>query len=183
MSDLIDNQYRIIESLGAGGMGEVFKVEDSNDGSIKALKILKAGLISQIDQFKAEFKILSQLRYPYLVRVYDFGLAENDRPYYTMDYLTGGDIKARPVGTLESFYRIALTALAALDYIHSRNIIHGDFKPSNMIYDELGNLRLVDFGLAVYLESPGDRRSSGTLEFAPPEIIKSYVFRLFGFSL
>ncbi|MCP4582331.1 MAG: tetratricopeptide repeat protein [candidate division Zixibacteria bacterium] len=174
MPDLIDNQYSVIKSLGSGGMGEVFKVEDSNDGSIKALKILKPGLISQIDQFKEEFKILSQLRYPYLVRVYDFGLAEADRPYYTMDYLTGGDIKSRQMGdSLDSFYRLALTALTALDYIHSRNIIHGDLKPSNIMYDELGNLRLVDFGLAVYLDTSGDHRSSGTLEFAPPEIIQS----------
>ncbi len=174
MRALIDNRYEMLESLGIGGMGEVFKVEDSRDGAIKALKILKPGLISQIDHFKEEFKILSQLRYPYLVRVYDFGLDSDKRPYYTMDYLTGGDIKAKiPKISLDGFYYLALTALAALDYIHSRNIIHGDLKPSNIMFDELGNLRLVDFGLAVHLETETDRHSSGTLEFAPPEIIKS----------
>jgi len=63
-------------------------------------------------------------------------------------------------------------ALSALDYIHSRSIIHGDLKPSNILFDELGNLRLVDFGLAVHLQSDKEPRSSGTLKFAPPEIIK-----------
>ena len=174
MQNLIDSRHKVIESLGMGGMGEVFKVEDSKDGSIKALKILKPGLISQIEQFKEEFKILCQLRYPYLVRVYDFGLDNDKRPYYTMDYLTGGDIKTKiPKINLDGFYHLALTALTALDYIHSRNIIHGDLKPSNIMFDDLDNLRLVDFGLAVHLETPTDRQSSGTLEFAPPEIIKS----------
>jgi len=176
MRNVIDSQYKVIESLGIGGMGEVFKVEDNRDGSIKALKTLQPGLISQIDQFKEEFKILSQLRYPYLVRVYDFGLDSDKRPYYTMDYLTGGDIKAKITKiNLDGFYNLALTTLAALDYIHSRNIIHGDLKPSNIMFDEFGNLKLVDFGLAVHLETNTDRHSSGTLEFAAPEIIKSGV--------
>lgn len=176
MRNVIDNQYKVIESLGIGGMGEVFKVEDNRDGSIKALKTLQPGLISQIDQFKEEFKILSQLRYPYLLRVYDFGLDSDKRPYYTMDYLTGGDIKIKiPKINLDGFYHLALTTLAALDYIHSRDIIHGDLKPSNIMFDEFGNLKLVDFGLAIHLEITTDRHSSGTLEFAAPEIIKSGV--------
>lgn len=174
MPDIVNSRYNVIESLGLGGMGEVFKVLDGTDGQEKALKILKPGLISRIDSFKDEFKILTQLHYPYLVRVYDFGLDQNKIPFYTMDYLTGGDIKARAFKiSLKEFYRLALTALAALDYIHSRNIIHGDLKPSNIMFDELDNLRLVDFGLAVHLHSDKAPRSSGTLEFAPPEMIKS----------
>ncbi|MCD6163160.1 MAG: sigma 54-interacting transcriptional regulator [candidate division Zixibacteria bacterium] len=172
MMKTIDNQYEAIESLGIGGMGEVFKVVDINDNSIKALKILKPDLISELDWFKEEFNILTQLRHPYLVRVYNFGMENDNNPYYTMDLMPGGDIKIKAENCpLDEFYKLALMSLSALDYIHSRNIIHGDLKPSNILFDELGNLRLVDFGLAVHLKS--DRsRSSGTLEFASPEIIK-----------
>jgi len=173
MSRIVSNQYRVIESLGAGGMGEVFKVVDINDESIKALKILRPGLISQLEQFKEEFKILTQLHHPYLVNVYNFGIDAENHPYYTMDFMPGDDIKAKSADYgLEDFYRLSLMALSALDYIHSRNIIHGDLKPSNILFDELGNLRLVDFGLAVHLQSDKQPRSSGTLEFTPPEIIK-----------
>ena len=174
MPDLINNRYKVVESLGSGGMGEVFKVIDNTDNSVRALKILKSGLISQIESFKEEFKILTQLRFPYLVRVYDYGLNDDGLPFYTMDYLVGGDIKTKASNdSLKAFCSLALKALAALDYIHSRDIIHGDLKPSNIMFDELGNLRLVDFGLAVHLQSEKTRRSSGTLEFAAPEILKA----------
>ena len=169
----IDNQYQVIESLGTGGMGEVFKVVDISDKSVKALKVLRPDLISQLDQFKDEFKILTQFRHPYLVRVYNFGIDSEDKPYFTMDYMPGGGFSAKASDCkLEDFYRLALMSLSSLDYIHSRNIIHGDLKPSNILFDELGNLRLVDFGLAVHLKTDIKRRSSGTLEFAPPEIIR-----------
>ena len=151
-------------------MGEVFKVVDINDDSIKALKILRPGLLTQIDSFKEEFNILTQLHHPYLVKVYNFGVCSDTNPYFTMDFMPGGEIKTADYG-LDEFYHLVLMVLSALDYIHSRDIIHGDLKPSNILFDELGNLRLVDFGLAVHLQSETDRRS-GTLEFAPPEIIK-----------
>ena len=67
---------------------------------------------------------------------------------------------------------------SALDYIHSRNIIHGDLKPSNILFDNSGNIRLVDFGLAAYMDKDTSRRRSGTLEFAPPEIIKNGAFSI-----
>jgi len=87
-------------------MGEVFKVVDINDESIKALKILRPGLISQLEQFKEEFNILTQLRHPYLVNVYSFGIDTEDHPYYTMDFMPGDDIKAKSADcSLEDFYR------------------------------------------------------------------------------
>lgn len=174
MVEVSNKQYQIVESLGKGGMGEVFKVIDCNDGSIRALKILRPDLISQIEHFKEEFKILTQLRHPFLVRVYNFGIDKSSRPYFTMDYMPGGDITAGIKNlSLDDFFRYALMILSALDYIHSRGIIHGDLKPSNILIDELANLRLVDFGLAVHLKSDSYRRASGTLEFMPPEVLSN----------
>lgn len=172
---LIDyKQYRVVESLGRGGMGEVFKVVDLHDGLTKALKILHTDLISQIEDFKDEFKILTQLRHPFLVRVYDFGIDADGRPYFTMDYMPGGDITARAKNlSLDNFLHYALMILSALDYIHSRGLIHGDLKPSNILIDELGNPRLVDFGLAAYLKSDTSHRTSGTLEFISPEALSN----------
>ncbi len=175
MAEIINNRYSIVDDLGRGGMGQVYKVTDNTDGSVKALKILKSGLVSQIDAFKEEFKLLTQLRYPYLVRVYDFGINEAGLPYFTMDYLLGGDIQSKASSvSLKEYYIMAIKALSALDYIHSRNIIHGDLKPSNIMFDELGNLKLVDFGLAIHLQSDKSPKSSGTLEFASPEALQAH---------
>ncbi|OQX91997.1 MAG: hypothetical protein B6D58_05215 [candidate division Zixibacteria bacterium 4484_95] len=172
MSEINNKQYQIVKSLGKGGMGEVFEVVSLHDGSKKALKLLHPDLITQIDSFKEEFKILTQLRHPFLVRVYDFGIDMDGRPYFTMDYMPGGDISTRAKNIcLDDFYRYALMILSALDYIHSRGLIHGDLKPSNILIDELGNPRLVDFGMATHLKSDKSHRKSGTLEFISPEVL------------
>lgn len=173
MIRLIDNQYECLESLGRGGMGEVFKVRRRSDETILALKLLRLDLIAEIDRFKEEFQLLTQFRHPCLVRVYDFGYADPGEAYFTMDYLKGGDlsIKGGPPD-IKKYFELAGMALGALDYIHSRSVVHGDLKPTNILFDAEGMLKLVDFGLARHLKRSPEPRSSGTLEFAPPEVIR-----------
>ncbi len=170
--DVIDNRYHIIEPIGAGGIGRVFKVHDSLTGKILALKLLSPLADYPLADFKEEFKILTQLRHPFLIRVYDFGADEQGKAYFTMDFVPGGDIGARieSLDLIDSF-RYSLMILSALDYIHSRGLLHGDLKPANIMFDGAGNIKLVDFGLAVHFREETMRRRSGTLEYIPPEVL------------
>jgi len=170
--DTIDNRYLVLELIGTGGIGQVFKVHDLLTDKVLALKSLSPSTHYPVADFKEEFNILTQLRHPFLIRVYDYGADAQGRAYFTMDYVSGGDISAR-LGSLDIIdsFRYALMILSALDYIHSRGVLHGDLKPANIMFDGAGNIKLVDFGLAFHFREETMRRRSGTLEYIPPEVL------------
>ncbi len=170
--ELIDKRYETLKKIGSGSIGDVYLVKDHRQQIRLAMKLLKEINTENLESIKSEFNTLAQLDHPGLVKVYDFGFDDRLGAYFTMDYVSNGDLAGSiPLTPLE-FYKAVNSICEALDYIHRRNILHGDLKPTNILKDSDGNFRLVDFGLSVALRGQGDRKLSGSAEFISPEALR-----------
>jgi serine/threonine protein kinase len=150
--------YRIIERLGAGGMGCVYKVEHVTLGRQYALKVLHRSVLERdpqsVDRFLREARAASRIQHPHIVDVFDFGFVPDGRPYFVMEMLPGASLAdmidqapLEPVRALE----IARQLGDALAAAHEHGVVHADVTPSNVLVSEIGDktvVKLVDFGLA-----------------------------------
>lgn len=169
--DVIDGQYKILAKLGQGGMGVVYKVRHIHTNRIFALKMMTEKLSTKHTVLKKEFSCLAHLRHPNLCRVYDFGIHDHN-PYFVMEYLAGKNILKAFVNVntrYESFVPAVIHILRALNYLHSKGVIHGDLKPQNIIYTR-NKIKLIDFGLTSFLSSD-KAKTGGTLPYIAPEVI------------
>ncbi len=175
---LLINRYRIVEILGQGGMGSVYRAVDENLDIDVAVKDNSFTTEEYARQFRREATILATLRHPSLPRVTDHFVIEDQGQYLVMDYIEGEDLRQRMEreGTLEDEEVIVIGAAIcdALTYLASRNppIIHRDIKPGNVKITPSGHIYLVDFGLAKTLfgtqvTTTGARAM--TPGFSPPE--------------
>jgi tetratricopeptide (TPR) repeat protein len=185
----ITNRYDILEQLGMGGMGVVYKAKDRLTGDTVALKQVlipdhqlafgsKAGTDDAHKlrlSLAHEFSILAGLRHPHILSVLDFGFDENKYPFYTMTLLDDGmDIKTF-AEDLSFDRRLALIAemLQALHYLHRRSILHRDLKPDNVFVTQDGQVKVMDFGLAKAEKQIGtstkDDTIKGTISYMAPE--------------
>src|SRR5207248_7635793 len=150
--------YRILEKLGAGGMGEVYKADDTTLGRAVALKFLSnVGAIHEsplqdpqgLERFRREARAASALNHPNICTIYEVGEHEG-QDFIAMELLEGETLGARiergPLALAEAL-RIALGLLAALQVLHLKELVHRDLKPSNMFLTENG-VKIIDFGLA-----------------------------------
>jgi len=144
--------YEIVEPIGAGGMGEIYRACDKRLGRAVAVKILAAGLMHQAEirrRFETEAQAISKLNHPHICTLYDIG-AEGDIDYLVMEYLEGQTLAERlkrgPLPYAETV-RVALEVASALAYAHARGVVHRDLKPGNIMLTALG-AKLLDFGLA-----------------------------------
>ena len=144
--------YRILEKLGSGGMGVVYKAEDLMLGRFVALKFLAERLrhdSQSLERFRREARAASTLNHPNICTIYEVGEHE-DQHFIAMELLEGETLAAR-IGKgalpLAEAMRIALGLLAALQVLHSKELVHRDLKPSNMFLTENG-VKIIDFGLA-----------------------------------
>lgn len=179
----IDDRYEILSEIGRGAMGTVYKVRDLVVDRIVALKQLNEPDVDLVQAFEKEFVTLSSLRHENLARVYDFSHVQSKSLcYFTMDYVDGDSIAVHQKAFAkkpETLYPVLSEMLSALSYIHSKKILHGDLKPSNVMVEGAGipagrRIKLLDFGLSKPMESSAARRSegfSGTLEYSAPEIL------------
>lgn len=175
---LFADRYEILEELGSGGMGRVYKVFDQKIKEVVALKLIKSEIAANertIERFANELKYSRKIAHRNVCRMYDLG-HEGPVPYITMEYISGEDLKSfiRRSGQLSigKAVSIAKQISDGLSEAHHLGIVHRDLKPTNIMIDQEGNAKIMDFGIARSLHVEGVTASGtmiGTPEYMSPE--------------
>jgi serine/threonine protein kinase len=181
---VVDN-YRIIENLGIGGMGVVFKAIHVKLDKLFALKMIAPGLAMNenfIKRFQTEAKSLAKFEDPNIVRIYDLR-EHNDQWFIVMEYVEGVNlldiIRKKGAFPLQNALKILKQILTAIGHAHSVGIIHRDLKPNNVMISTDGKVKITDFGLAkdqTNMTTTLSVTSGGTLYYMSPEHVKGFQF-------
>jgi len=171
MTDLVGHQlgqYSVTAEIGKGGMATVYQATQASMKRTVAIKILPRNLTHDekfLARFYREVEIAASLQHPHILPVYDFGEYDG-MPYIVMAYMNGGtlaDLIAQGRMETNEVMRIVQEMSSALDFAHSKGVIHRDFKPSNVLLDEQKHTYLADFGLAKLTESTEHLTGTGIL--------------------
>jgi serine/threonine-protein kinase len=148
--------YRLLEPIGEGGMGQVWKAHDNNLDRDVAIKLLLRGTVTQPaggDRFRREAHILSRLSHPGVATVFDFDI-QNGHEFLVMELVPGGTLESQLAAgplPIERVIEIGAAIADALDHAHRHGILHRDLKPGNVVLSAEGSPKILDFGLALLL--------------------------------
>ncbi len=152
---VLEGRYELLSIIGRGGMAEVYRAHFRPGGSFRAVKILRAGFVGDADvtrRFAREFKALHQVDHESVVTAYDYGLADDGRPYMAMEYLDGESLHdlldhSRRIDPLRAV-RVSIQLCVALGALHEQGIVHRDLKPGNVLLLADDRVKLIDLGIA-----------------------------------
>jgi eukaryotic-like serine/threonine-protein kinase len=175
---VLAQRYEILQTLGEGGMGAVYKARDRELNRMVALKVIRNDLANNpsiIQRFKQELVLAHQVTHKNVIRIYDLGESEGLK-FITMEFIEGEDLrslinknqKLTPTEAVEIMQQVC----RALEAAHSAGIIHRDLKPQNIMRDKTGRILVMDFGLARTLEGDGMTQTGalvGTMDYMSPE--------------
>src|SRR5881396_364556 len=174
----LGDDYELLDEIGSGGFGRVFRARDLGLERDVAIKVLHPSLTANlgvVERFRREAQLAAKLRHPNVVSIYDI-MGRAGLQWYTMELVPGANL-AQIIGAhgplpVDRVVRLLDEALSALEQAHAQGLVHRDLKPENMLIEPDGRLRITDFGLALALR--GDRfggatSRSGTPQFAAPE--------------
>ena len=181
--------YRIVREIGRGGMGVVFEAARENEdfSQTVALKLLKRGMDSDamLRRFRHERQILASLEHPHIARLLDGGRTEDGLPFFAMEFVKGKPLDEfcdeKNLNTQECL-RLFLQICAAVQFAHSRLVVHRDLKPTNILVSGDGSVKLLDFGIAKILSPEANAQNQTvtalgmmTPAYASPEQIKGEI--------
>lgn len=176
--DLFGGRYEILQLLGEGGMGAVYKARDREVEHLVALKLIRPEMANHpviLARFKQELLTARQVTHRNVIRIYDIAEAEGTK-YITMEFVEGSDLRKllHDEGKLASEKAVAIVRqiCQALEAAHGAGVIHRDLKPQNIMQERSGRILVMDFGLARSMESDGMTQSGvllGTIEYMSPE--------------
>ncbi|MGI8601554.1 MAG: serine/threonine-protein kinase, partial [Verrucomicrobiales bacterium] len=173
--------YDLIEEIGRGGMGVVWRARQRGLGRIVAVKVVLGGDFASIEareRFRAEAHAAARLQHPHIVRIHEIGEADG-LPFFSMDYVEGATLndlaRGEPLPARRAAELVHSIALA-VQHAHEHGVLHRDLKPSNILIDLSGATRITDFGLAKLLEADSNLTLSGQAlgspPFMPPEQVR-----------
>ena len=174
-------KYEVIEELGRGAMGVVYKARDPFIGRMVALKTITTGLQDQpelLQRFYREAQAAGSLAHPNIVTIFDLGEGQDGTPYIAMEFLEGVDLEHiitenQPMAvSVKLGYMVQVAK--ALDYAHKRGVVHRDIKPANIVVTKDGTIKVVDFGIARLVDTSRSQTGLliGTVNYMSPEQVR-----------
>ena len=171
--------YRIIRQIGEGGMSVVYLAFQESLKREVALKIMRPVITDEVNvvqRFKQEAEIIAKLYHPNIVSIYDVGSVDENTLFYAMPYLQHGDLTGFAYHNDEELIAVMTGLCEGFAYAHAQGVVHRDIKPENILFDQFGNVKIADFGIAL---SSGrrrftkDQRIVGSIHYLSPEQARS----------